>query len=176
MSDLIRPEIKALSAYHVADAGGMIKLDAMENPYGLPDDLIARWLQKISHAALNRYPDPHAAELRDSLRGYMQIPADQAIILGNGSDELIQMMAMAVAQPGRSILAPEPGFVMYKMIATFVGMDYIGVPLRDDFSLDLPAMLAAVKAHQPALIFLAYPNNPTANLFDEQAMLDIIQA
>jgi histidinol-phosphate aminotransferase len=176
MSDLIRPEIKALSAYHVADAGGMIKLDAMENPYGLPDDLIARWLQKISHAALNRYPDPHAAELRDSLRGYMQIPADQAIMLGNGSDELIQIMAMAVAQPGRSILAPEPGFVMYKMIATFVGMDYIGVPLRDDFSLDLPAMLAAVKAQQPALIFLAYPNNPTANLFDEQAMLDIIQA
>ena len=106
----------------------------------------------------------------------MQVPDGQAIILGNGSDELIQIMALAVAQPGRIILAPEPGFVMYKMIATFVGMEYIGVPLREDFSLDLPAMLAVIKQQQPALIFLAYPNNPTANLFDEQAMLDIIRA
>lgn len=176
MSDLIRPEIKALSAYHVAEAGDMIKLDAMENPYGLPADLIARWVQQLSRAPLNRYPDPHASALREQLREYMQIPADQAIILGNGSDELIQMMAMAVAGPGRVILAPEPGFVMYRMIATFVGMDYVGVPLREDFSLDPAAMLAAVKRHQPALIFLAYPNNPTANLFDEQTMLDIIQA
>ena len=176
MSDLIRPEIKALSAYHVADAGGMIKLDAMENPYRLPDDLIAKWLQHLSQAPLNRYPDPHATVLHDKLRAYMQVPDGQSIILGNGSDELIQIMAMAVAQPGRVILAPEPGFVMYKMIATFVGMDYIGVPLREDFSLNLPAMLAAVKQHQPALIFLAYPNNPTANLFDEQAMLEIIRA
>jgi histidinol-phosphate aminotransferase len=176
MSDLIRPQINALSAYHVADAGNMIKLDAMENPYPLPEKLIAAWLQKIAHAALHRYPDPQASELCDKLRAYMQVPADQALILGNGSDELIQMMAMAVAQPGRVILAPEPGFVMYKMIATFVGMDYVGVPLRDDFSLDLPAMLAAIEQHQPTLIFLAYPNNPTANLFDKAAMLQIIQA
>ena len=176
MSDLIRPEIKALSAYHVADAGNMIKLDAMENPYPMPDDLLAKWLQQLSHAALNRYPDPQAAQLRNKLRAYMQVPAGQDIILGNGSDELIQMLALAVAQPGRAILAPEPGFVMYKMIATFVGMDYIGVPLRDDFSLDLPVMLAAIKQHQPALIFLAYPNNPTANLFADAALLEIIAA
>ncbi|HEX5636417.1 MAG TPA: histidinol-phosphate transaminase [Gammaproteobacteria bacterium] len=176
MSDLIRPQIKALSAYHVADAGKMIKLDAMENPYPLPEPLIAGWLQKISQAELNRYPDPQASVLRDKLRAYMQVPDGQALILGNGSDELIQMMAMAVAQPGRVILAPEPGFVMYKMIATFVGMDYVGVPLRDDFSLDLAAMLAAISQHQPALIFLAFPNNPTANLFDETAMLEIIRA
>ncbi|MDQ1362407.1 MAG: histidinol-phosphate aminotransferase [Pseudomonadota bacterium] len=175
MSDLIRPQIKALSAYHVADAGSMIKLDAMENPYHLPEQLIAQWLQKMAQAELNRYPDPQATVLRDALRSYMQVPDGQALILGNGSDELIQMMAMAVAQPGRAILAPEPGFVMYKMIATFVGMEYIGVPLREDFSLDLPAMLAAIKQHQPALIFLAFPNNPTANLFDEPAMLEIIK-
>jgi histidinol-phosphate aminotransferase len=175
MSDLIRQKIKALSAYHVADAGNMIKLDAMENPYHLPDELIEEWVHKIAQAELNRYPDPHASILRDKLRTYMRVPADQALILGNGSDELIQMMAMAVAQPGRVILAPEPGFVMYKMIATFVAMEYVGVPLREDFSLDLPAMLAAIKQHQPALIFLAFPNNPTANLFDESAMHEIIK-
>ena len=176
MSELIRPEIKALSAYHVADAAQMIKLDAMENPYPLPPKLVATWLQQLAQAPLNRYPDPHAVVLRDKLRTYMKIPAGQGIILGNGSDELIQILAMSVAQPGRTILAPEPGFVMYKMIATFVGMNYLGVPLREDFSLDLPAMLAAIKLHQPALIFLAYPNNPTTNLFNEAQMLEIIQA
>jgi len=175
MSELIRPQIQALSSYHVADPGRMIKLDAMENPYGLPEHIKTQWLQQLANAPLNRYPDPQASQLRDKLRDTMQIPASQAILLGNGSDELIQMMAMAVAQPGASILAPEPGFVMYKMIATFVGMHYIGVPLRDDFSLDLSAMLAAIKQHQPALIFLAYPNNPTANLFDAAAMLEILK-
>ena len=87
MSELIRPEIKALSAYHVADAGNMIKLDAMENPYPMPDDLLAKWLQQLSHAALNRYPDPQAAQLRNKLRAYMQVPAGQDIILGGDGDD-----------------------------------------------------------------------------------------
>jgi histidinol-phosphate aminotransferase len=176
MSELIRAEIRALSAYHVPDPGKMIKLDAMENPFHLPEALISQWQELLRDAPLNRYPDPSARELTQHLRDVMHVPAGQAIILGNGSDELIQIMAMSVAQKGRVIMAPEPGFVMYKMIATFVAMDYVGVPLNADFSLDLGAMLAAIKQHQPALIFLAYPNNPTANLFDEAAIVEIIQA
>ena len=176
MSDLIRPEIKALSAYHVPDPGDLIKLDAMENPYHLPGELVEKWLRLMEKAPLNRYPDPSAARLSEQLKSYMAVPEGQAIILGNGSDELIQIMAMAVANKGSKILAPEPGFVMYKMIATFVGMDYVGVPLQSDFSLDMPAMLEAVQQHQPALIFLAYPNNPTGNLFDEDQVVEIIKA
>ncbi|TNF37239.1 MAG: histidinol-phosphate transaminase [Gammaproteobacteria bacterium] len=176
MSELIRPEIKALSAYHVPDPGKLIKLDAMENPYTLPDDLRQRWLETLADVPLNRYPDPAANALRHKLADYMQVPASCEVLLGNGSDELIQMMAMAVAQPGKKILAPEPGFVMYKMIATFVGMDYVGVPLCEDFSLDMEAMLAAIKQHEPALIFLAYPNNPTGNLFDATDIESIIRA
>ena len=123
MSDLIRPEIKALSAYHVPDPGDLIKLDAMENPYHLPGELVEKWLRLMEKAPLNRYPDPSAARLSEQLKSYMAVPEGQAIILGNGSDELIQIMAMAVANKGSKILAPEPGCVMYKMIATFVGMD-----------------------------------------------------
>ncbi len=176
MPELIRPEIKALSAYHVPDPGNLIKLDAMENPYSLPDDLLPLWLAELAKASLNRYPDPAARALRNKLAEYMGVPSGYETLLGNGSDELIQMMAMAVAQPGRKILAPEPGFVMYKMIATFVGMDYVGVPLNEDFSLNLDDMLAAIEEHQPALIFLAYPNNPTGNLFDEESIEVIIKA
>jgi histidinol-phosphate aminotransferase len=98
------------------------------------------------------------------------------VLLGNGSDELIQLLAMAVNKPGAVLLSVEPSFVMYRMIATFVGMRYVGVPLTDDFSLDLPAMLAAIETGQPALIFLAYPNNPTGNLFSREAICQIIAA
>ncbi len=180
----VRPEIRALSAYHVPDSGDVIKLDAMENPYNWPEAMVDEWLAVLRDVELNRYPDPSPAGLKESLGQAMGVPfgghfSDNNgidVLLGNGSDELIQMIAMAMAQPGRKILAPEPSFVMYKMIATFTGMDYIGVPLADDFDLDLPAMLAAIEEQQPAIVFLAYPNNPTGNLFDRKAVQTIIDA
>ncbi len=172
----IRPPIRKLSAYPVPDASGLIKLDAMENPYHWPQDKIDQWLEVLRSAELNRYPDPQAQPLKDRLREVMVVPPDAAILLGNGSDEIIQMIAMAVSGEGRSLLSVDPGFVMYRMIADFCGMDYIGVPLREDFSLDAEAVLAAIEQHQPAVVFLAYPNNPTGNLFDKADMLRIIAA
>lgn len=174
---LIRPEIRALSAYRVPPATGLIKLDAMENPHAWPGELQVAWQQRLDGVQLNRYPDPTGTALKARLRQVMAIPDSMDVLLGNGSDELIQLVAMAVAMPGRTVVAPEPSFVMYRMIATFVGMDYIGVPLNaSDFSLDRAAMLEAIERHKPALVFLAYPNNPTGNLFDADAMQDIIQA
>ena len=172
----VRPEIRALSAYHVPDAKGFIKLDAMENPYRWPQKLVQEWQQLLATAELNRYPDPAASALKQELRNNMGVPDGMDIILGNGSDELIQILAMALSEPGRVVLAPEPSFVMYRMIASFTGMAYVGVPLASDFSLDLPAMLAAIAQRQPALVFLAYPNNPTGNLFDSAAVQQIIEA
>ncbi len=172
---LIRPEIRALAPYHVPDATGMVKLDAMENPYRWPPEIIAAWLEQLRSAPLNRYPDPEAHTLRARLRERMAAPAGCDIVLGNGSDELIQMIALAVAMPGRVILAPEPSFVMYHMIAAYAAMNYVGVPLQKDFALDLDAMHAAIRKHRPALVFLAYPNNPTGNLYDKQAVCAIIE-
>lgn len=172
---LIRPEIRELSAYHVPDPGDCIKLDAMENPYHWPDNVVREWEKVLGTAELNRYPDPHARELAKALRDVMKVPDSMDILLGNGSDELIQMIALAMAAPGRVMLAPEPTFVMYRMIALFSGMEFAGVPLDGaDFSLDMPAMLEAISTHQPAVIFLAYPNNPTGNLFDAAQIEQII--
>ncbi|MBL4762875.1 MAG: histidinol-phosphate transaminase [Gammaproteobacteria bacterium] len=172
----IRPEIRKIGAYHVPDSAAMTKLDAMENPYSLPDDLLNRWLEEMRHASLNRYPDPVASELINCLQDELNLPAGQSILLGNGSDEIIQMLAMAVSGSNRVLLAPEPGFVMYKMIATFVGMEYLGVPLDESFELDMVAMLAAIERHDPAIVFLAYPNNPSGNCWDRQAIISIIKA
>ncbi|WP_455221892.1 histidinol-phosphate transaminase [Kaarinaea lacus] len=176
VSQWIRPEVRAIHAYHVPDPGKLIKLDAMENPYSWPSELREQWLEIVKTAAINRYPDPGASELKSALRKSLVIPDDCGILLGNGSDELIQMIAMAVATPERMVLAPEPSFVMYQMIALMVGMRYEGVALTTNFELDSDAMLATIKVHQPALIFLAYPNNPTGNLFDKNVITAILQA
>ncbi|BBE49961.1 Histidinol-phosphate aminotransferase 2 [Ferriphaselus amnicola] len=173
---LLRPELLALRAYHVPPSSGMVKLDAMENPYPLPLELRAEIAQLTAEAAINRYPDASAATLKQAIRRVTDLPAGMDILLGNGSDEIIQLLAMAIAKPGATLLSVEPSFVMYKMISVFTGLDYVGVPLTEDFELDLPAMLSAIEQHQPALVLLAYPNNPTGNLFDAAAVEAIIRA
>lgn len=173
---IIRPEILALSAYHVPPATGMIKLDAMENPYTLPPALQDEIARLTANAPINRYPDASAAELKVTLREELSVPDGMEIMLGNGSDEIIQIIAMAAAKPGAVLMSVEPAFVMFRMIATFANMGYVGIPLKADFTLDIDAMLAAIEKHKPAVIFLAYPNNPTGNLFDAEAILRIIEA
>ena len=173
---LIRDEIRALSAYHVPDASGYVKLDAMENPYRLPDALRDEIARLAADADINRYPDAAATQLKARLRESQGIGPDMDILLGNGSDEIIQILAMAIAKPGATILGLEPSFVMYKMIAAFTAVHYVGVPLKPDFTLDAGATLAAIAKHQPALIFIAYPNNPTGNLFDDALLARILEA
>ncbi len=173
----VRPEIRAISAYHVPDASGLVKLDAMENPYTWPPELREEWLALLRTVDVNRYPDPEGSSLAERLKGNMGVPAPAELLLGNGSDELIQMLAMTVSGPSRVVLSVDPGFVMYRMIATFCGMKYVGVPLKTaDFSLDMPALLQALDQYQPALTFLAYPNNPTGNLFAPDQLSQIIEA
>jgi len=175
-ADIIREEIRALTAYHVPDPGGMVKLDAMENPYRLPQELRERIAGLAADAVLNRYPDSGARDLKERLHAAMEVPAGMDLVLGNGSDELIQLLALAVAKPGAAMLGLEPSFAMFRMIAVFTGMRYIGVPLNADFTLDAAKAVSAIAQHQPALIFIAYPNNPSGNLFDADAIARIIDA
>jgi histidinol-phosphate aminotransferase len=171
---LIRPEIRALRAYHVPPARGLIKLDAMENPYRWSEELTRSWLETLREVELNRYPDPSAQALRAQLRTAWALGPGAELLLGNGSDELIQLILMAAAQPGATVLAPAPSFVMYSMIASFVGMKFVAVPLASDFALDLEVMQLAIATHKPAVVFLAYPNNPTGNLFDDDDVEELI--
>ncbi len=176
IASVFRQEVRALSAYKVADATGLIKLDAMENPYTWPEDIKASWLEALKDCALNRYPDPEAKALAATLKRLNHLPDQFELLLGNGSDEIIQLLLMALPS-NACVMAPDPGFVMYKQLSHCLGLNYHGIPLRaDDFDLDVPAMLSAIEAHRPSVIFLAYPNNPTGNLFSEDAILAVIKA
>ena len=165
-----------MHAYAVQDSTGMVKLDAMENPHRLPADLQAELGRRLGALALNRYPDGRVNDLRDALADYAQMPDGFDIMLGNGSDELISLLAMACDVPGAAVLCPVPGFVMYGVSAQLQGLKFVGVPLTADFELDEAAMLAAVAEHKPAITYLAYPNNPSANLWNDAVIENIIVA
>ena len=152
MTSIIRPEIQALTSYHVQPAAGLIKLDAMENPFAFPEALRTGLAAALVEASLNRYPPAGADALKQSIRDAMKVPAELDILLGNGSDEIIQLIAMAAAKPGAALLSVEPAFVMFRMIATFCGLRYVGVPLRADFTLDVEAMISVVRQEKPALV------------------------
>jgi len=171
----VRAQVAKLRPYHVPDATGLVKLDAMENPYPWPGELIEQWRERLTGVEANRYPDPAATRLKQRLRNVMGVPNGASVLVGNGSDEIIQMLAMALAVPGGTIVAPEPSFVMYRMIASFLGLNFVGVPLGPGFSLDADAMVSAVRAQGPSLAFIAQPNNPTGNLFDPEAVRTVIR-
>jgi histidinol-phosphate aminotransferase len=173
----IRPDVLAAHAYVVQPSHGLLKLDAMENPYRLPPELQRALGERLGAVALNRYPAERTAELARALARHAGVGDDIGVTLGNGSDELIGLLTIAVARPGATVLAPVPGFVMYEALARQQQLNFVGVPLRaDDFELDEAAMLAAIAQHQPALIYLAYPNNPTATLWDAAVIERIAKA
>jgi histidinol-phosphate aminotransferase len=178
INNVIRPEVIEDIPYVVQDSAGYIKLDAMENPYALPRDLREQLGRRLADAVMNRYPLGGYAALKAKVRAKMGVPPGYDVILGNGSDELISIMASAVARQDRRtvILAPTPGFVMFERSAMIANCHFVGVPLGQDLGLDMPAMLAAIAEHKPALVFLAYPNNPTGNLYNPDDMVRIIEA
>jgi histidinol-phosphate aminotransferase len=172
----IRQDVQSMHAYAIQDSTGMVKLDAMENPHSLPADLQTALGERLGALALNRYPAERVNELRHALAAYAGMPEGFDIMLGNGSDELISLLAMACDVPGASILSPLPGFVMYAMSAQLQGLAFHGVPLTADFELDEAAMLAAIAQHKPSIVYLAYPNNPTGNLWNDDTIEKIVLA
>ena len=169
----LRSDIKNINAYHVPDSKNLLKLDAMESPFGVPIDLKKDFLDYIDKAEVNRYPDAASTQLKDTLRNLMDVPKEFEILLGNGSDELIQLLALACNE-GDLIMSFEPSFVMYEMVSKYAHLKYHGIKLDSNFDINLSETISAINSKNPKLIFIAYPNNPTGNAFDYDAILEII--
>lgn len=176
MARVVRADIQGLHAYAVQPSAGMVKVDTMENPHPLPPALQQALGERLGRVAIHRYPAERGDDLKAALAAHASLPAGCSLMLGNGSDELITLLSMACALPGAVFMSPLPSFVMYGLSAALQGVQFVGVPLTADFDLDEAAMLAAIDQHRPALLYLACPNNPTGNLWDEGAIDRIVDA
>lgn len=171
--ELLKPELGRIKAYQPEEAPARILLDANENSFPLPAAWQAEARGAVAALALNRYPDPRALELkREASRAYGV--AVESILLGNGSDELIQLAAAAFARPGATCLIPVPTFSMFKVCALGQGLEPVEEPLGQDFDLT-PAFVSKAAAGSPALIFLAMPNNPTGNVYARAAVEELLR-
>ncbi len=180
----IRRDVQGMHAYAVQPSEGLLKLDAMENPFRLPAELQRALGERLGAVAINRYPGTSVARVAEALAAHVELPAGCRLMLGNGSDELISLVAMACDIPAAEapggqapvMLAPLPGFVMYEMAARLQGLRFVGVPLTAQFELDEAAMLDAIATHRPAVTWIAYPNNPTGTLWDDTTIDRIVAA
>lgn len=177
LKNIVRADIQALKAYHVAETPtGCLKLDAMESPYSYSPQQQQELGALLGKAPINLYPDIAHHAFVPQLKIAHAIPSTADVVLGNGSDELIQILTMLVAKPNAKILGIEPTFVMYRHNAALYGLEYIGVDTKADLTLNIERVLTAIQTHQPALIWVSYPNNPTGTRYQREDVERIIQA
>lgn len=164
--NFFRNDISDLSEYKIFDSKDMVKLDAMENPYDLNIKFEIKGLSS-GIVSLNRYPDADCKSLKNKLHNKYRLDNKYDLIIGNGSDELIQLICLAFLKKENVVLCPAPSFSMYKKISQVLDLQFEEVSLKEDFSLDIELMLKKIEEFDPAIIFLAFPNNPTGNLWDK---------
>lgn len=174
LKDLVADAIYQQNGYKAPVHSGAIKMDANENPFGLQEPLKRKLMEELKNIEFNRYPEAGNPELRVKLANYYGVDQDW-IMLGNGSDELIQILCLAMKGRINGVMVPCPTFVMYKIIALNTGQKVAEVPLDENFDLNLDAMLGKFGADFPSLIFLSYPNSPTGNLFDRDKIETLIK-
>lgn len=168
---LVKPAVRALAAYHIDETPVRVKLDAMENPFVLPDAVRKEIGRASSQALINRYPDPSAKKLKQAIARYWKMDRSR-MLLGNGSDELIQAIVLAIGGP---VVVPTPSFVMYELTGRALSQKVVTVPLTDEFDLDADAVIKAARRSQAKVIFLACPNNPTGNRFSDRAVRKVLE-
>ena len=187
IANFLRDDIDILKEYEVLDSKGLIKLDAMENPYehgikietnitpgiGCETTLLEDYYG--GYVNINRYPDANCDSLRGKLLKKYNLEKKYDCLIGNGSDEIIQLICLSFLKPENKILCPNPSFSMYKKIAQVLKFKFEEVMLLDNFSLDIEQMIKKIREIDPALIFLAYPNNPTGNLWSKDDIVQIIK-
>jgi len=170
ITKLIKSQVRRLKAYSIDETPCRIKLDAMENPFCLPDGVKREIAETVRQAQINRYPDPSAGKLKRAISELWGMDPER-MMLGNGSDELIQAVILAFGGP---VLIPAPTFAMYEITAKALSQDVVTVPLKKDFSLDADKFIKKAKQIKAKVIFLACPNNPTGNRFSDEAMRKIL--
>ena len=171
---LVRERVKSLKPYHVENFDCEIKLHANESPFPPPDKGIPIISKLQTEIQLNRYPDPDCRKLRQTLSKRLSVPMEK-LIVGNGSDELIQFILQTFCDPGDTLAFPDPTFAMYSIIAQGMGLKSAAYPLDENWDFEAGPFLEFVEEHNAKAVFFSYPNNPTGNCFSDKAIKKIIE-
>ncbi|NLO81859.1 MAG: histidinol-phosphate transaminase [Clostridiales bacterium] len=166
MNDYLRSDLKDLKPYRANVAPYRIKMDANESPFDMPDRVRKQLAEELlAGSGLNLYPDSDATGLRKSISEYCNVHPDE-IIVGAGSDELIQVIINALVDRGEAVLYPSPSFGMYGIFTRIAGGIPLEVALKEDFCYDVDGFYKAIELYKPKLIFICSPNNPTGNILE----------
>jgi len=170
-----RDNLRELKPYDPHEVPYKIKLNANENPYGLPEEIIEEILRKAKNLEYSRYPNANSVKLSEAVSSFWGLSRDN-IVIGNGSDELIDYLIKAFSEKGRSIITTAPSFAMYKIYSIVNGSNFVQIPLsQDNFSLNEDEVLEEAKKEDSSMVFIAYPNAPTGNYFAEDKITKIIE-
>jgi histidinol-phosphate aminotransferase len=179
----IRDELRGKSPYGAPQLDVPVRLNTNENPYPLPEELVARIAERVTEAAreLNRYPDRDAVELRTGLARYLSRTAGHRVAAenvwaANGSNEVLQQLLQAFGGPGRTAIGFEPSYSMHALIARGTGTGWISGPRNDDFTIDVAAARAVIAERRPHVVFVCSPNNPTGTAVDAGTVLALYEA
>jgi histidinol-phosphate aminotransferase len=151
---------------------GIVKLASNENPLGASPASVAAMLEAIKHIAL--YPDGNGFELKDALAKKYAVAHNQ-ITLGNGSNDLLELVARAFLAPGDKVVYAAHAFAVYALATQAVGATGISVPATKGFGHDLPAMQHAAVSNKAKMVFIANPNNPTGTFLCAEELLSFMQ-
>ena len=160
---LIKEEVLSQTAYPVETTSFRIKLDANENPLAIPPRLREGFAARLASVPLNRYPEAGSVALASRFAAAFGVAADQ-VIIGNGSDELIQVLCAALARPGAEVMIPVPTFAMYRISSINAGLRVAAVPLDKEFDLDLPATSGEDGVAPPRLDLFGLAQQPDGQL------------
>ena len=174
LMELVRDKIKYLKAYQVENLDECTKLHANENPYPPSPELLNKIFQRLDKLELNRYPDPDCRNLKKTIANRTGALTEQ-IIIGNGSDELIQYLMQVLCDAEETIAFPDPTFAMYGITAQCLGLNPVSFPLNDNWDFEASSALKIIAEHKARIVFISYPNNPTGNCFSEQEIQQVIE-
>jgi len=168
----VRPSIRELVPYETKHMPECIRLDANENPFPWPAGMReALFSEKL---AFNRYPDGMGQDIRTRIADYTSTSPEE-ILIGNGSDELIQLILLTFGGLGKSLVIHPPTFGMYQIAARLTDTTVVQVPLLNGLDLDTEQMLKAAQIPEAQVIIVCNPNNPTGSLFPREDILRLVQ-
>lgn len=171
--DKVKPGVRSIAPYTLREYDYDIKINQNENPYDVPEKLKREILDTAMQRSWSRYPPFDPVELREKLAGYSGWKPD-GVLVGNGSNEIIQCVLAVMLRPGRKIVLPVPTFTVYKLIGNVLGGEVLEIPLTSEYTFDCD-VLEQTYIDEGDVIIICSPNNPTGCMYPKDRIVRLLE-